>query len=162
MTTFRQRAWARVLEDLNFVLTNRIPRRLFTYWMGRFSRVEHPLVRDVSLALWRRFSSLDLSDASELRFRSVHHCFTRELKPGARPIDTDPAVVVSPCDGIVGACGRVEGTTMLQAKGVPYTLEELLGDARRVQRYRDGHYITLRLTPSMYHRFHAPFDARIG
>ena len=54
-------------EDINFLLTNRIPRRLATQFIGWFSQIEQPLVRDVSIALWRLFSDLDLSGGQESR-----------------------------------------------------------------------------------------------
>ena len=148
-------------EDLNFLLTNRIPRRLLTQFMGWFSQIEQPLVRDLSIAAWKFFSDLDLSEAKKNKFTSLHDCFTRELKPGARTIDLNRALLVSPCDAIVGACGRVEGITMLQAKGFPYTLLDLLDDPELVHTYRDGHYVTLRLTATMYHRFHAAYDCHV-
>jgi phosphatidylserine decarboxylase len=148
-------------EDLNFLLTNRIPRQLLTRFIGWFSKIEQPLVRDASIAIWKLFSDLDLSEAKKTRFTSMHDCFTRELREGARPIDQDPAVLVSPCDAIVGASGRIKGTELLQAKGFPYTLRDLLGDQQLVDRYRDGTYVTLRLTASMYHRFHAPADCQV-
>jgi len=148
-------------EDLNFLLTNRIPRRLLTRFMGCFSRIEQPLVRDLSIATWRFFSRLDLAEAKTTQFRSMHDCFVRELKDGARPVDTDPAILVSPCDAIVGAAGTVVGTEVLQIKGFPYALEDLFGDPDLVRTHRDGRYVTLRLTSSMYHRFHAPYDCRL-
>jgi len=148
-------------EDINFLLTNRIPRRLVTRFVGWLSRIEQPLVRDVSIAVWRLFSDLDLSEAKKTSFRSLHDCFVRELKDGARPVDPDPGVMVSPCDAIAGACGRIEDTRLLQIKGLSYTLEDLLLDPVLVERYRDGSYVTLRLTASMYHRFHAPYDGRV-
>jgi phosphatidylserine decarboxylase len=148
-------------EDVNFLLTNRIPRRLLTQFMGWFSKIEQPIVRDASIGLWRLFSDLDLSEAKKSSFRSLHDCFIRELKDGARPLDTNPDIVVSPCDAIVGACGRIEGTELLQIKGFPYTLEDLLGTQELVERHRNGTYVTLRLTASMYHRFHAPNDCRV-
>ena len=148
-------------EDINFLLTNRVPRRLLTQFMGWFSRIERPLVRDLSLAAWRLFTDLDLSDAKRTSFASLHECFTRELKPGARPVDPREDVLVSPCDGIVGACGAIAGTTLFQAKGFPYALEDLFGDADTAVRYRDGLYVTLRLTSAMYHRFHAPGAASV-
>jgi phosphatidylserine decarboxylase len=148
-------------EDLNFLLTNRIPRSLLTRLMGRLSRVEHPWVCKACIALWRLFSDLDLSEAKYTQFKSVHECFTRELKQGARPIDADPRCLISPCDALVGASGRVEQGTVLQAKGFPYPLMDLLGDPELVRYYQDGHYATLRLTSSMYHRFHAPGDCRV-
>ncbi len=148
-------------EELNFLLTNRIPRRLLTQFIGWFSQIEQPLVRDLSIAVWGFFSGLDLSEAKATQFRSMHDCFIRELKPGARPTDQDPAVLISPCDAIVGACGRVNGTELFQIKGFPYTLEDLLGDPALVDAHRNGRYVTLRLTSSMYHRFHAPHDCRV-
>jgi len=148
-------------EDLNFLLTNRIPRRWLTLFVGWLSRIEHPWVTSGSIALWRLFSDLDLSDAKKSRFDSLKDCFTRELKDGARPIDMNPSVLVSPCDALVGACGRVTEGSVLQAKGFSYPLIDLLGDAELVRHYRNGRYATLRLTSSMYHRFHAPHDCRV-
>jgi phosphatidylserine decarboxylase len=69
--------------------------------------------------------------------------------------------VVSPSDGIVGAYGRIQDTELFQIKGAPYSLLDLLGDPALVERHRNGRFLTLRLTSSMYHRFHAPFDCRI-
>ena len=148
-------------EDINFLLTNRIPRRLATKFIGWFSRIEHPLVRDGSIAIWRLFSDLDLTEARKTQFKSLHDCFIRELKVGARPIDHRPEFLVSPCDAIVGACGEIAGTTVYQAKGFPYALGDLLSDADLVEVYRGGCYVTLRLTAAMYHRFHAPHDCRV-
>jgi phosphatidylserine decarboxylase len=148
-------------EDLNFLLTNRIPRHLLTRFMGWFSQIEQPQIRDLSIGLWKYFSNLDLNEAKKTRFRSLHDCFTRQLKDGVRPVDRNPQIIVSPCDAIVGACGRVDGTQLIQAKGHPYTLPELLCDPELVEVYRNGCYVTLRLTATMYHRFHAPHDCRI-
>ncbi len=148
-------------EDINFLLTNRIPRRLATQFMGWFSRIEQPLVRDVSIGVWRLFSDLDLQEAKQTQFRSLHDCFTRELKTGARPIDGRSDILISPCDAIVGACGSIAGTELYQAKGFPYLLDDLLGDRDLVAAHHSGCYATLRLTSSMYHRFHAPHDCRI-
>lgn len=145
-------------EDLNFLLTNRLPRRLATRFVGWFSKIEQPLVRDASIALWRLFSDVDLSDAATARWTSLHDCFIRALRPGARAPDADPATLASPCDAIVGACGRIAGVTVHQIKGFPYTLPELLGDSDEAAPFRDGSYVTLRLTAGMYHRFHAPHD----
>ena len=148
-------------EDINFLLTNRVPRRLLTQFMGWFSRIEQPLIRDLSIGLWRFFSDLDLAEAKKPHFRSMHDCFTRELKDGARPLDVDPSVLISPCDAIVGAGGAIAGTELFQVKGFPYTLQDLLGEPRLMSDHVNGCYVTLRLTSSMYHRFHAPHDCRV-
>ena len=148
-------------EDLNFLLTNRIPRGLLTRFMGWFSQIRHPLVCRASIAVWRLFTDLDLSDARRQRFASLHECFTRELVAGARRIDVDPAVLTSPCDAIVGACGEAVAGQVFQAKGFPYELRELFGPTQDIAPFVDGVYVTLRLTSAMYHRFHAPHDCEI-
>jgi phosphatidylserine decarboxylase len=91
----------------------------------------------------------------------MHDCFIRELKDGKRPIDPGAKILVSPCDAIIGACGTVADTTLHQIKGFPYTLDDLMRDRDLVERHRHGRYVTLRLTSSMYHRFHAPHDCRV-
>jgi phosphatidylserine decarboxylase len=127
-------------EDINFLFSNRIPRTLVTRFMGWWSRIEHPWVCRGSIALWRLFT---------------------ELKDGARVIDPRADHLVSPCDGLVGACGLISSGTMLQAKGSPYSLRELTAEQELAQYYEGGQYATLRLTSSMYHRFHAPADCRV-
>lgn len=143
-------------EDLNFLLTNRVPRNLLTRCMGRFSRIRNPWLTRSSIALWRLFTDLDLSESKHQRFESLQECFTRELRPGARPVDSNPSVLVSPCDGIVGAFGSVQGMEAFQAKGFPYSIQDLFGSAEAAADFAGGCFITLRLTSDMYHRFHSP------
>src|ERR1700739_3534001 len=88
-------------EDLNFLLTNRVPRAALTRFMGRFSKIANPIVRDFSIGCWKLFSDLDLSEAKQTHFKSLHDCFIRELKPGLRPFDGDPPIVASPSAGII-------------------------------------------------------------
>ncbi len=145
-------------EDINFLLTNRLPRRLTTRFVGWFSKIQNPVVRKTSIAAWKLFSDLDLSEAKETKFKSMHDVFIRELKPGARPIEQDPNIMASPSDAIVGAHGRIDGDRLYQVKGFPYTLADLLGEEADSGTFRNGTFVTLRLTSSMYHRFHAPHD----
>jgi phosphatidylserine decarboxylase len=155
-----RRAFARLaaIEALNFAFTNLIPRRRLTRAMARFAKIETPWVRDASIAAWRFACEVDLSDAATTAFPSLHAAFTRALVPGARPFDPDPAVLASPCDAIVGACGAIGDGLLVQAKGRRYRLAELLGDAGLAAELAGGAYATLRLTAGMYHRFHAPCD----
>ncbi|MBE7212176.1 MAG: phosphatidylserine decarboxylase, partial [Gluconacetobacter diazotrophicus] len=143
-------------EELNFLLTNRVPRRLLTRLVGRVSRIEHPAVARAGIALWRLFTPLDLSEAESDRFPSIGACFTRRLRDGARPFDPRPGMLASPCDAIVGVLGQIEDGRAWQIKGAPYRLEELLGDAALAAELAGASYCTLRLTSAMYHRFHAP------
>ena len=150
-------------EPINFVLTNWIPRRTLTRFMAWFSRIEQPAIRDLSMRVWQFFGGdLNLHEAKKTTFASVHDCFIRELRKGARLIDPTPGILISPCDAIVGACGVVEEKQLVQAKGSSYSLDHLVLDPALAERYRNGRYVTLRLTSTMYHRFHAPANCEVG
>jgi phosphatidylserine decarboxylase len=149
-------------QTLNFWLTNRIPRRWLTRLMGRFSAIESPRLARWSIRLWQLFADdLRLDEAESSDFSSLQACFTRRLKPGARPVCREPGRLTSPCDAVVGAHGRVRDGELLQAKGMVYRLDELVADAALAAAHRDGGFVTLRLKSSMYHRFHAPCAGRI-
>jgi len=150
-------------EDINFLLTNRIPRRYATLFMGWFSRIENPIVRYLTLSIWKLFAKdLNLHEANKQKFKSLHDCFIRELKTGARKVDQNPKIITSPCDAIIGSHGKINETELFQAKGFPYTLTDLLIDKELIERYRNGLYVTLRLKSTMYHHFHAPYAGSIS
>jgi len=148
-------------EDINFLLTNRIPRIALTHFMGWFSKIETPWIRNASIAAWKLFTDIDLREAKKQTFSSLHDLFIRELQPGARAIDRNADALVSPCDGIVGAMGRVVDGQLYQAKGYPYSSSELLGPHENHAPWQDGWFMTIRITSAMYHRFHAPYDGTI-
>jgi phosphatidylserine decarboxylase len=148
-------------EDINFLVTNRIPRRYATLLLGWFSRIRSRRLTRICVATWSLFDDLRLEEAKTQDFECLRDCFVRELREGARHIDRNPCIVTSPCDAVVGAFGSVRAGQAIQAKGSPYLLKDLLCDERLVQRHGGGKFVTLRLPASMYHRFHAPCDLRI-
>jgi len=149
-------------QTLNFWLTNRIPRDLLTRLMGRFSRIRSRRLTAMSIRIWRAFADdLRLEEAEHREFECLRDCFIRRLRPGAREVDPRPEVLTSPCDAEIGALGRIDGDTLLQAKGMVYRLSGLLRDSNLAAAHRDGRYVTLRLKSSMYHRFHAPCAGRL-
>jgi phosphatidylserine decarboxylase len=78
-------------EDINFLVTNRIPRRYATRLIGWFSRIENPLLARTSIQVWQAFAGdLRLDEAKKRRFNSLQDCFVRALRDGVRPIDPDP------------------------------------------------------------------------
>jgi phosphatidylserine decarboxylase len=106
-------------EDINFLLTNRIPRLWMTRFFGWFSQIERRWVVRTSIALWRLFAALELHEAKKTRFSSLHDCFIRELKDGMRPVNRDAGVLTSPCDAIVGAIGQVNEDQCCRRRGSP-------------------------------------------
>ena len=151
-------------ESWNFLITNYLPRRLATRFMGWFSRIESPALTRLAISIWRLFvDELDLSEAKkrEADFVSLRDCFVRELRPGARPLEGTKVTLVSPCDAVIGAHGTLAGGELLQIKGSPYALAELVPDAALARHFENGRFATLRLRSTMYHRFHAPADCHV-
>jgi len=100
--------------------------------------------------------SLSEAELELIEYASVNALFTRRLRPGSRPLPQDPQTVISPVDGILGACGVVAQGQLLQVKGRWYSAAELVDDEQRAQRYEGGMFLTLYLSPRHYHRIHAP------
>jgi phosphatidylserine decarboxylase len=94
-------------------------------------------------------------------FRSMQEFFVRRLKEDARPVDPAEDAFVSPCDGAWGASGLIEDGQLLQVKGRPYSLAELLGSEEEAKAYEGGAYATLYLSPKDYHRYHSPCAVRV-
>ena len=150
------------IEQLNFLLTNRIPRRALTRFMGWFSRIENKTLTKLTMFVWQQFTDgLNLEESEKKQFNSLQECFIRRLKPNAREIDQAEDIIISPCDAVVGAFGKINELTAFQAKGYPYEISELIPDAKVREKYRNGNFITLRLQSTMYHRFHAPTVCRL-
>ena len=152
---------ARLFVALQYLL----PRYWMTALVYRLARIRNQRFKDLFI---QRFISLYDVDIDEVQryvpggFATFNDFFIRELEDGARPIDTDPAAVVSPVDGTVSSAGEIHGNRIFQAKGHDYTLEELLAtDLQEARRFVDGTYATIYLAPYNYHRVHAPLDGRI-
>lgn len=106
---------------------------------------------------------LDMSEAERplSEYASVLELFTRRLKPGARPLDPDPARMLSPADGRLLVNQRIEDGSLVQAKGHSYRLEALTGDDAALSTFRGGSMCTVYLSPRDYHRVHAPTAGEI-
>lgn len=141
-----------------------LPRNLVSRLAGRL--VSIPLPPFLRARAMRGFGRIFGVDFDEVRdplgsFRCIQDFFVRRLKEGARPIDDRPEVMVSPCDGAWGQWGTVENGLLLQVKGRPYSLTELLGSESDARAFEGGVYATLYLSPKDYHRFHTPARVEI-
>ena len=94
-------------------------------------------------------------------FQSLHELFIRELKEDARKIDNDLLSVVSPVDAVYEDSGLIENNAEITVKGKVYSIDEMLGNQQRLQKYLGGQYMVLYLSPSHYHRIHAPVSGEI-
>jgi len=114
---------------------------------------------------YARYFNVSLEDAvsSDLSsYASLNDFFTRALKPGVRPIDSDPNAFCSPCDATLGQIGRLSGATLVQAKGHYYTVDDLIGQLGEGSApFVNGSFATLYLSPKDYHRVHVPMDCTL-
>ena len=151
-----ERAWVRILGAAPLKAYTRIVRHVAGIPVPRKLR---PLV----LGSLAQRMGMDLSEAERSlgEYPSFAELFVRRLRPGMRPIQSGDENVVSPVDGCVSASGVISGKELLQAKGLSYSLEELLGNRELAERLEGGSYITLYLRPKDYHRIHAPFDGQL-
>ncbi|CAM4013217.1 archaetidylserine decarboxylase [Cohnella lubricantis] len=136
-------------------MTELTSRKFISRLTGRFAKSSH------SRRLIPRFAKMyripiEEAEKQISEYASLNDFFTRRLKPGSRPIDETPDVLVSPVDARITACGAVENGQLLQVKGQDYTLEELLNNSPRIDQYRGGSYWVLYLSPTDYHRIHSP------
>ena len=149
-----------MLSRLFVALQYLLPRYWLTSLVYRLARIRTPAVKD---ALIRGFLKLYDVRLDEVRdrvpddFATFNDFFIRELKPGARPVDPDPRSIVSPADGTLSQAGDMHGNRILQAKGIDYTLEDLLAaDIDLAREFDGGAFATIYLAPYNYHRVHAP------
>ncbi len=94
-------------------------------------------------------------------FSSLHDFFIRELKAGVHQIDLDHKSVVSPVDAVIEDLGTIHAGKPVVVKGRNYRIEEMLGSREMAERYLGGTYIVFYLSPSDYHRIHAPVSGEI-
>jgi phosphatidylserine decarboxylase len=85
-------------------------------------------------------------------YRSFNDFFTRKLKAERRPIHQDPGVLISPADSRLLAY-PIQDSFVYPVKGVPFSIEELIGDRSDASTYDGGLCLVFRLAPSDYHRF---------
>jgi phosphatidylserine decarboxylase len=136
-----------------------LPKNGMSRMMGRFASLElPPPIQQAEIRLFARLAGVDLAEAREPvgEYRSLQAFFTRALKEGARPIEGNEGSIVSPCDGAWGASGRIEFGTLIQVKGRPYSVADLIGDEGLADCYEGGCFATFYLSPRDYHRFHTP------
>ena len=104
---------------------------------------------------------INLNEAKKQEFTSFNDFFTRELKAGARPVDTNLRVVVSPADGKILAYTDITNSDFI-IKGFRFDVYSFLDDSAIAQKYIDGSLIVIRLAPNDYHRFHFPLDGKVS
>ncbi len=147
------------MTELYIALQRILPQILLGRGVHWLARLRIPWLKDLLIRGFVRLYGVDTDEAEHpvpAGYASFNDFFTRRLQPGARPQDSDKAATTSPADGRVQQAGAIEGNQLIQAKGLSYSVAELLGEPSAEATYQDGWFISIYLAPSNYHRFHAP------
>ncbi len=142
-----------------------LPKHLLTAIVYRIARIRHPATKNF---LIEKFISVFDVNVDEIRdevpdgFATFNEFFIRALADGERPVDSAGDTLVSPVDGTLSIAGHIENDVLVQAKGIDYTLDELLAtDLSNAHAYDNGQFATIYLAPYNYHRVHAPLAGRL-
>jgi phosphatidylserine decarboxylase len=153
------------MQDSTFMQLMRVlPKSALSTVVGHLTRVKAPASMHHAAIRWfaRRYDvQLDEAERPVEGYRTFGDFFTRRLKEGARPIEPGDKVITSPVDGRVSQAGYAEKGELIQAKGVNYPVEKLLGDTKAAEPFLGGAFATLYLSPRDYHRIHAPLKGEI-
>ncbi|MDD5214032.1 MAG: archaetidylserine decarboxylase [Methylococcales bacterium] len=142
-----------------------LPQHTLSQFVSKFTHCENVtwknfLIRQIATRYgvnWDESITQDLN-----AFKSFNHFFTRELKAGARPLTTEKNAIASPADGVVSQAGKIESGDIFQAKGKRFTVRDLLGgDLARAEKFNDGEFTTIYLSPKDYHRLHMPLTGTL-
>lgn len=151
--------------DRFFVAVQRlIPKRWLSNSVGVLTRVRGKWLSHAAIRLFIRVFGVDLGEAEITQisqFETFNAFFTRALRAGTRLPPPSASSVACPADGRISEQGLIDGQTLLQAKGVGYTLLDLFdGDGELATRFDQGCFQTIYLAPHNYHRVHMPLNGR--
>ena len=151
-------SWGRLFAWIQHVL----PQRALSRLMLRATRIRASWFKNALVRGFLKLYTVDMSDARQsdpFSYATFNEFFTRELKPSARPIESNPRAIACPVDGAVSEAGSIEGDSLLQAKGRRYTLAQLLAGESWARDFEGGSFATIYLAPFNYHRVHMPLRA---
>lgn len=142
-----------------------LPHHFLSKIMSKFTHSEIKVWKNLMISQIIKIYGVNMSEAKEQdinNFASFNHFFTRELKPGVRPVIADTNAIACPADGAVSQAGLIEQGQIFQAKGKSFSATELLGgDKKRAEPFDNGSFTTIYLSPKDYHRLHMPIKGTL-
>lgn len=138
-----------------------VPKNRLSRMVGRVvhARLPRPIAR--RLVRWfARTYEMDVDAANRPLddYASIGHFFTRDLREGLRPIESD---FVSPADAVLRGFGVISDGRLEQVKGKTYTLSTFLAGDENATRYEGGFFFNFYLSPQDYHHVHSPAAGKI-
>lgn len=150
------------MKKINLLFLYLLPKNLFSYCFGVMANIKWPqFMLKPMIRLFCHIYQVNMNEAKDCKYYCFNEFFTRELREECRPINTEKESIISPVDGIIGHSGSIDKNTLIQAKGRTYSLEAFVAKKEYVDLFTGGVYLTIYLSPSHYHRIHAPISGDI-
>jgi phosphatidylserine decarboxylase len=142
-----------------------LPHHALSGMMSVLTHSENKFWKNLFIKQIIRHYRVNMNEALEQdinAYKSFNHFFTRELKPGARPLTSEKHAIACPADGAVSQAGNITGGKIFQAKGKSFTAIDLLGGSpERAEPFNNGVFTTIYLSPKDYHRLHMPLTGTL-
>ncbi len=154
-----------IRERLATLVQHLLPHRLLSSTVHYLAGIRYvPWKNFLIRAAIRRFG-INLKEAASEHitdYANFNAFFTRQLKPGIRPVDASPSSIVSPADGVISQIGAISDEQLFQAKGQTFSCTDILGgEALVASLFTNGNFATIYLSPKDYHRLHIPLDGHL-
>lgn len=154
------------MDKVKIALQYMLPKHLLSRLVGKLAAAQAGALTTAAIKWFIKQYKIDMSEAAQSEpeaYKSFNDFFTRALKPGIRPINPNPHIMVHPVDGAVSQLGPIKDGRIFQAKGHHYSSLTLLGDqAEDAKRFEGGDFATIYLAPKDYHRIHMPIKGTLS
>lgn len=155
----------KIIDIAFIVLQIILPKHLLSRIIAKAADSENYFLKKILINLAIDAFNINVDEAISSKpkdYRNFNDFFMRQLKEGARSIDDKPNNIASPCDGEVSQCGSIEKDCLIQAKGKYFNLKTLVGgDEKLAEKFINGQFATIYLSPKDYHRVHMPCDGQL-
>ncbi len=142
-----------------------LPKKRISDFIGFFAKSKNFYIKSIFINTFQKIYQVNLKEAVKEDIKSYSNFnsfFTRSLKPDSRPIDNNVRSITSPADGVVSQLGKINLGKVIQAKGMYFSLLEFLGnDKKYFEKFKEGLFATIYLSPKDYHRVHMPIDGKL-
>ncbi len=148
---------------ISIILQHLLPEQALTRLAGVFANLEAGVLTTAVITWFVKRYQVNMTEAANPdipSYKTFNGFFTRPLKAGVRPLAQ--ADFICPVDGAISQLGTIEQGHIFQAKGHRYsTLALLTGQKKLADKFEDGHFACLYLSPKDYHRIHMPCDGKL-
>ena len=152
-------------DRLHTLLQYLLPHHFLSRTIGLLTNNRTPWLKNWMIKKFIQVYGVDMQTALQpdpLQYADFNSFFTRVLKPGVRPIKSDANTIICPVDGCISQFGHIDNGQLIQAKGIKYSLHQLLGGSdERAQPFQQGQFMTIYLAPKDYHRVHMPIAGQL-